>query len=101
MAVVLHPLEQDLDRLGAEIHAAVFRGQRVGLIDEQDTIKRPPDHPVRLDGGRTDVLPHQAGTVHLHKVSFLQQTHRAVHLGQEPCHGRLASARVSEEHQML
>ncbi len=62
VAVVLHPLEQDLDRLGAEVHPAVLRGQRVGLVDEQDAVQRTPDHPVRLDGGRADVLPYQANT---------------------------------------
>ena len=99
--MVLHPLEQDLDRLGAEVHPAVLRGQRVGLVDEQDAVQRTPDHPVRLDGGRADVLPDQARTVHLDQMAFLQQTDRAVHLGQEPRHGGLSRARVSEEHQVL
>lgn len=93
--MVLHPLEQDLDRLRAEVHPAVLRGQRVSLVDEQDTVQRTPDHPVRLDRGRPDVLPHQTRTVDLDQVSFLQQTDRAVHLRQKPRHRRLARTRVS------
>ena len=61
MAVILHALEQDLDRLGPEVHPAVaLRGQRVGLVDEQDAVERPADHAVGLDRGRTDVLPDQS-----------------------------------------
>src|SRR5919112_6291782 len=102
MAVILHPLEQDLYRLGPEVQPAVaLRRQRVGLVDEQDAVERPADHAVGLDRGRTDVLPHQSGPVDLHQVALLQQADRPVHLGQEPRDRGLARAGVPQEHQVL
>ena len=67
VAVVLGPLEQRLDRLGAvRVTAGVpVVVQRVGLVDEQDAAHRGVDELVRLDRGRPEVLADQVGAVGL------------------------------------
>jgi len=71
MPIVLHPLEQRLDGLGAEVHPPVRRRERVGLVDEEDTIERATDRSVGLGGRVTDILPDEPGAIDLDQVPLL------------------------------
>jgi hypothetical protein len=101
--VVLHPLQERLDRLGAEVEAAVpaSRRERVGLVDEQDAVERAPDRPVGLERRLADVAADQRGAVDLDEVSLVEQAHRSVHLGEQAGDGGLAGARIAEEDEVL
>ena len=101
VAVVLHPFEQGLDRLGPEILALVRRRERVCLVDEENAVERTPDRPVGLDRSHPDVLADKARPVDLDEVPTPEETHRAVHLREQPRHGRLARAGVAEEDEVL
>jgi hypothetical protein len=101
VAIVLHPLEQGLDRLRAEVEPAAARRERVRLVDEEDAVEGAPDRAVGLDRGRADVLADELGAVDLDEVAFREQPHRAVHLGEEARDRRLARARVPEEDEVL
>ena len=72
VAVVLHPLEQRLDRLGAEVLAPVARRrERVRLVDEEHAVERAADRAVGLDRGRADVLADERRAVDLDEVAPL------------------------------
>ena len=101
MPVVLHPLEQGLDRLGSEVQPLLGAGERVGLVDEEDTVERATDRAVRLDRRQADELADEPGAVDLDEVALPQEPHRAVHLREQARDGRLARARVPEEHEVL
>ncbi len=101
MAVVLHPLQQGLDRLRAEVEALVHGRERVGLVDEEDPVQRPPDHPVGLDRGHPDVLAHEPRPIGLDEVATAQQPHRAVHLREQPGDRGFSCAGVAEEDEVL
>ena len=101
MAVVLHPLQERLDRFRPEILALVAAMQRVRLVDEEDAVERAPDHPVGLERRRPDVLAHEPRPVDLDQVPALQEADRPVHLREQPRDRRLARAGVAEEHEML
>src|SRR6266511_4046017 len=102
VAVVLHPLQQRLDRLGAEVLPPLVPSrERVRLVDEEHAVESALDRAIRLDRRRPDVLPHEAGAVDLDEVAALQQSHRAVHLRKQPGDRRLARAGVAEEDEVL
>src|SRR5829696_7899946 len=101
MAVVLHPLEQRLDRLVAEVEPLAVARERVRLVHEQDAVERSADHALGLDRRQADVLADEPRAVDLHQVAAAEQSHRAVHLRQQPRDGRLAGAGVPEEDEVL
>ena len=102
MAVVLHPLQQCLDRLGPEVLAQVVSArQRIRLVDEQDAVERAANRAVRLDRRRTDILANETCTVDLDEMAALEQSGRAIHLRQESSDRRLPRPRIAEEDKML
>ena len=101
VAVVLHPLQQRLDRLRTEVLALVADGERIRLVDEEDAVERASDHAVGLDRRHPDVLADEPGAIDLDQMAAPQQPHRAVHLGEQPRHRRLARAWVPEEDEVL
>src|SRR6476620_11569275 len=99
--VVLHSLEQRLDRLRPEVLALVSRRERVRLVDEEDAVERAPDHPVGLDRRHADVLPDEPGPVDFNEMAAAQQAHRSVHLREQPRDCGLARPWIPEEDEML
>src|SRR5829696_3877229 len=100
VAVVLHPLQQRLHRLGPEV-ARLAAGECVRLVDEEHAVERSPDRAVGLDRSRADVLADEPRAIDLHEVPALEQAHRSVHLGEQPRDRRLARARVAEKDEVL
>jgi hypothetical protein len=101
VAVVLHPLEQRLDRLRPEIVVRRLGRERVGLVDEEDAVERPPDHPLGLERRCPHVLADEPAAVDLDEMPAPQQPHRPVHLRQQPGDGGLTGAGVPVEDEML
>ena len=101
VAVVLHPLQQRLDRLVAEVEPVAVARERIGLVDEEHAVERLPDDAVGLDRGQPDVLPDEPGAIDLDELAALEQPHRAIHLREQPRDRRLAGARVAEEDEVL
>src|SRR6266545_1189608 len=101
MAVVLHPLQQRLDRLRAEVLPCLGAGERVRLVDEEHAVERALHDSVGLDRGRADELADETGAVGFHEMAALQESHRAIHLGEQARDGRLAGSGVAEEHEVL
>src|SRR5437763_1735728 len=93
VAVVLHALEQRLDRLVAEVEPVGVTSQRVRLVDEENAVDGLADHPLGLDRRETDVLTDETGAVDLDEMAALEQAHGAIHLREQPRDGRLAGAR--------
>jgi hypothetical protein len=94
VAIVLHSLEQCVDRFLAEVFFLIFR-QRIGLVDKQNAIERRVDHRVRLDGGLADVFRDERQTVAFDQVALLEHTKRFVNPPHEPRDGRFARARIA------
>ena len=103
MAEVLHPLQQGLDRLRAEILSSVRAGphERICLVDEEDAVEGSPNRAVGLDRRRADVFADQAGPIDLDQVPLLEQPHRAVHLSEEPRDRRLPGTGIAAEDEVL
>src|SRR4051794_9167329 len=99
--VVLHPLEQRLDRLWSEVLAFVSRRKRICLVDEENAVERAPDHPIGLDRRHADVLPDEPGPVDLDQMAPAQQPHRSIHLREQSRDRGLACPWISEKDEML
>ena len=97
--MILHGLQQGLDRFAAEIVLAAG-GKRIGLIDEQDTAQRRLDDLLRFQRRLPDIAGHQARTVHLDQLSLAQHADGRIQAADQPRHRRLARAGVAEEHHM-
>jgi hypothetical protein len=98
VAVVLHQLGQDRQRLVAVVLPGRAGHQRMRLVDEQHAAERPLDDGLHLGRGLADVLADQVGPGDLDQVAGRQHAALAVDPGQQPGHGRLAGARVAGEH---
>jgi hypothetical protein len=85
----------------SSVSTAVRRRQRVGLVDEEDSVERAADRPVGLGGRVADVLPDEPGAIDLHEVPLLEQAHRAVHLREQACDRRLAGPGIADEDEVL
>ena len=72
--------------------------QGIRLIDEQDPVQRRIDRRMRAHRRLPHVLRHEPPAIHLHHMPATQQTQRFVNASHQPCHRRLARARVAEEH---
>lgn len=98
VTVVLHALEQRLDRLVTEAFPLV--AQPVRLVDEEHAVQGPVDDRRRPLRG----LPHEPGDQvarsGLHAVAPGQHAHVPVHLAEEAGHGGLAGPRVAGEHEV-
>src|SRR6266511_1927541 len=102
VAMIHHALQPRLDRLRAEVlPSGVAARERVRLVDEEHAVERALDRAVRLDRRRADVLADEPGAVHLDEMAALEQSHRAVHLREQPRDRRLARARIAEEDEVL
>src|SRR3954465_15220884 len=101
VTVVLHSLEQRLDRLRSEVLAFVSRRERIRLVDEEDTVERAPDYPVGLDRRHADVLPDEPGPVDLDQMAPAQQPHRSIHLREQSRDRGLAGPWIPEKDEML
>ena len=103
MAVVLHSLQQRLDRLGPEVlpHVGARPREGVRLVDEEDAVEGALDRAVGLDRRRPHVLADEPRPVDLDQVALLEQAHRAVHLREQARDRRLARPRVAEEDEVL
>ena len=100
--MILHSLNQRLDSLAAKVVADdAFRGQPIGLVDEQHAIESSLDGLVGLVRSMANVLADQACPIDLDQVTFLQQPQRTVHLAKKPSDGRLAGPRVAQKHEVL
>ena len=99
--MVLHPLQDDLDRLGPEVEPTLLGRERVRLVDEEDAVECAPDDPLRLDRREADVLPDEPGPVDLDKVALPEEAECAVHLREQSRDRRLPRPRVAEEDEVL
>ena len=85
--MILHPLQERLDRLVAEVETRRVARASTPRRTKSTPSSARPDHALRLDRRRPDVLPDEPGAVDLDElVAALEQPHRAVHLRQEPRH---------------
>ena len=102
MAVVLHPFQQRFDRLGTEVLARLAAArERVRLVDEEHAVERALHGAIRLQRGRADVFAHESRTIHLDELAALEQSHRAVHLREQPRDRGLTGAGIAEKDEML
>ena len=100
--VILHPLQEGLDRFLAEVDTPLARPREgVGLVDEKDAVECPSDDTFGLQRGHAHVFTDEAGTVDLDKVAFSEQPHRPVHVGEQSGDRGLAGTGVSEENEVL
>ena len=71
--MVLHQLEEGVDRLAAEIGPVMGGRETVGLIDEQDAVEGGLDSRAGLDGGLADVAGDEQGTVDLDDMAGAEE----------------------------
>ena len=100
VTVVFHALQERIDRLLAVIVlSALCEG--VCLVDEQNAVQRGIDHGVCLDRRLPDVLCDKPGAVGLDELVGLEYAQRLEHLGDDPCHRRLARSGIAGEHDVV
>jgi hypothetical protein len=97
VAVVLHVLQQDLDRLASVVPLVLRPVQVVGLVDEQHAAQGAPQDLLGLRRGVPDVLADQVVPGDRHQVPAAQVTQAVQQLAHPLRHRRLAGARVPGE----
>ena len=97
VALVLHHLEEDLDRLLAVVALVLRAVQVVRLVDEQHAAVRALEHVLGLRRRVPDVLPHQVVAGDRHQVPLLDVAEPVQDLRHPQRDGRLARAGVARE----
>ena len=97
VALVLHDLEQYLDRLGAVVAFVLGAVQVVGLVDEEHAAHRAFEDFFGLGRGVADVLSDQVVAGGHDHVSLAHVTQAVQDFGHARGDGRLARARPSGE----
>ena len=100
VAVVLHVLDDGVDRLPAEVLLAAA-SEGVGLVDQQRPAERRLEHGSRLRRRLADVAGDEVGSIGLHEVALGHQAEAAQDLAEQPGHRRLAGARVAGEDEVV
>ena len=96
LAVVLHLLDEGVDRLLGELVA----GEGVRLVDEQHAVDGLGDHLGGLHGCLSHVAGHELAAVDLDELALGQQLESPVDGADEPRDGGLAGAGVTHEDQV-
>ena len=97
VAVVLHHLQQDLDRFLAVVALVVGAIEVVRLVDEQHATHRFLQHFARLGRGVADVLADEVVARHRNQVAFADVAESVKDLRHAQRDGRLARAGVARE----
>ena len=97
LALVLHHLQQYLDRLNPVVALVLGTVEVVGLVDEEHPAVGALDHLLGLGRGVADVLAHEIVAGHGHHVVALDVPEPVQDLGGAQRHRRLAGARVAGE----
>ena len=92
VAVVLHELDDRVDRLPPEVLLAAA-GEGVRLVDEQRAAERRLEHGAGLRGRLADVAGDEVRAVGLDEVALGHEAERAQDLAEQAGDGRLAGAR--------
>src|SRR5208282_6868142 len=100
VAMVLHQLEQGVDRLAAEVGAVMGGSEAVGLIDEEDAVEGGLDGVAGLDGGLADEAGDEQGAVDLDDMAGAQKAEADENLAHETGGGGLAGSGIAEEDEM-
>ena len=100
VAVVLHVLDDGVDRLPAEVLLAAT-SEGVRLVDEQRAAERRLEHGSRLRRRLADVAGDELRSVGLHEVALGHEAEGAQDLAEQPGHGRLAGTGVAGEDQVV
>ena len=97
VAVVLHHLQQDLDRLRTVVALVLWPVKVVGLVDEQHPAHSLLDHLLGLGCGVADVLSDQVVACDRDQVALPHVTQAMEYLGHAHGDGGLAGAGVAGE----
>src|SRR5208282_3442429 len=97
VAVVLHQLEQGVDRLAAEVGAVMGGSEAVGLVDEEDAVEGCLDGLAGLDGGLADEAGDEQGTVDFEDMAGAQKAEADENLAHETGGGGLAGSGIAKE----
>ena len=100
VAVVLHALEESVDRLLAEVVFSAL-GKSVCLVDEQDAVQCAVNDLVGLDGRLPDELCDKPRTVGLHQLVRFYHVKLLENASDDPGDSRLACSRVTREHAVV
>jgi hypothetical protein len=95
--MVLHLLQQDLDRLLAVVALVLGSVQVVSLVDEQHSAHRALEHFARLRRRVTDVLPDEVVARHRDEVTFAHVAEPVQDFRHAHGDGGLAGARIAGE----
>ncbi|MNI78603.1 hypothetical protein D3C73_1349910 [compost metagenome] len=98
--MVLHGLDQRIDRFFAEIFVAAA-GKAVGLIDEENAAERFFDQIPRLLCGMSNIFADQVRTFHLNQVAFAENAHPLEQLGDNPGNRRFSGTGIALKHHMI
>src|SRR5258708_22075102 len=81
LALVLHDLQQDPDRLLAVVSLVLGTVEIVGLVNEQDAAHGPLQNLLALGRGVTNVLPDEVITGDGHEMAFADEAKAADGVG--------------------
>src|SRR5260370_30674884 len=93
LALVLHDLQQDLDRLLAVVSLVLGTVEIVGLVNEQDTAHGPLQNLLGLGRAVTNVLPDEVITRGGYEMSFAGEAEAVEDVGQAQAGSCFAGAR--------
>ena len=97
LALVLHHLEQNLDRLLAVVALVVGTVQIIGLVDEQHAAHRLLQDLLRLRRGVADILADEIVARHRDHLPAPHEAEAVQDLGHAQRDGRLAGAGIAGE----
>src|ERR1700682_6366696 len=97
LALVLHDLQQDLDRLLAVVALVLGTVEVVGLVNEKDAAHGPLQNLLGLGRGVTNVLPDEVITRDRDEMAFTDEAEAVEDVGHAQRDSRLAGARIARE----
>ena len=100
VAVVLHDLQEDLDRLLAIVALVLGAIEVIGFVDEEDAAHRPLEDFLGLGRGMSNVLAHQIVAGDGDEVPFADISKPVEDLRHAQRHRRLAGAGIAGEAHM-
>src|SRR5258708_12878759 len=97
LALVLHDLQQDLDRLLAVVSLVLGTVEIVGLVNEQDTAHGPLQNLLGLGRGVTNVLPDEVITRDGYEMAFADEAEAVEVVGHAQRNTFFAGARIARD----
>ena len=97
VALIFHAFKQRLNGFPAVLILAALVDQRVGFVDEQNSIERLVNFGIGFGARLSGVLGNQTASIGFDQVTFFQNAQGTINLGNDPRDGRFPGPWISDE----